>query len=69
MEGEGFVKERLDMFFASPEWTYQNPKAVVNHVQKQTSDHCLLRLEVRPSRLHTVKRFYFDRRFLEVPNF
>lgn len=68
-EGEGFVEERLDKFLASPEWTYQNPNFVVHHAQKQTSDHCLLMLENKPSRLHIAKRFYFDRRFLKVSDF
>lgn len=32
--GEGYVEEKLDRFFASPEWMYHNPNAVVTHVQK-----------------------------------
>lgn len=33
-KGDGFVEERLDRFFASPEWIYQCPNDVVYHVQK-----------------------------------
>lgn len=68
-EGESFVKERLYRLFASLEWIYQFPKAIVQHVQKQASDNCLLILEDKPLSQHISKRFYFDKRILEVPAF
>lgn len=68
-EGESFVKERLDRFFASLEWIYQFSKTIVQHVQKQVSDHCPLILEDKPLSQHTSKRFYFDKRILKVPTF
>lgn len=60
--GEGFVEERFDRFFASPDWIYNYSNAVGQHVQKQASDHCLLRLEMQPSSQMIKKRFYFDQR-------
>lgn len=67
-EGEGFVEERLDRFFASLEWIYQFPNAVVHHIQKQASDHCLLILDDKPQAQHITRRFYFDKRFLDIPD-
>lgn len=68
-EGEGFVEERLDRFFASPEWHYNHPQAVVHHVPKQASDHCLLVLEDKLSGLKVGRRFQFDMRLLDLPDF
>lgn len=69
-EGEGFVEEKIDRFFwPSPEWTLQYPNAKVHHIQKQTSDHSLLLLEDKPHDVPIVKRFYFDRKMLEVSDF
>lgn len=59
-EGESFVKERLDRFFASPEWIFQFPKAIV---QKQALDHCLLILEDKPLSQHTSSGFILIREF------
>lgn len=50
--GEDFVEERLDRFFASPDWNLQFPKAVVHFIQKQASDHCLLILETKVCSQH-----------------
>lgn len=68
-EGEEFVEERLDQIFISPKWSTQHPHVVVSHIPKQTSDHCLLLLNDKPQRQQAPKRFYFDKRFLELPNF
>lgn len=45
---EGFVKERLAKFFRAPNWQIKFPRAKVIHVEKQTSDHCLLMLATEP---------------------
>lgn len=55
--GEGFVEERLDKFFASPEWHYLFPKTVVHHILKQSFDHCFLMLEDNPLDHRTKARF------------
>lgn len=68
-EGKGFVEERLDRVFASPEWFIQHRHAVVHHVPKQTSDHYLLLLDDKPQIQHAPKCFYFDKRLLELSNF
>lgn len=68
-KGEGFMEERLDRFFDSPEWIYQCPSDVVHHVQKQSSDHSLPMLDDMLSKQHTTRRFYFDRRFMKVSDF
>lgn len=67
--GEGFVEERLNRFFASTSWHYQFPNAIVNYIQKQASDHILLILETKPNCQSRSKRFYFDKRFIELPGF
>lgn len=67
--GERFVEERLDRFFASPEWHYLFPKAVVHHVLKQSSNHCLLILEDNPVGHRAKSRFQFDKRLLDDPEF
>lgn len=66
-DGEGYVEERFDRFFASPGWTHQYPHAVVQNIQKQVSDHCMLILEAKPLDQKSKRRFYFDKRFLELP--
>lgn len=67
--GEGFVEERLDRFFAFLEWMVQNPHAMVSHIQKQASNHCLLLLDKDRGREKPPRRFYFDKRYLELPDF
>lgn len=68
-EGEGFMEERLDRFFVSPEWLYQNPKTLVHRIHKQSSDNCLVLFEDRMDKPFSAKRFYFDKRLLELPDF
>lgn len=63
------MEERLDRFFASLDWHYLFPKAVVHHVLKQSSDHCMLILENNHVAYHVKARFLFDKRFLEVQEF
>lgn len=58
-EGEGFIQERLDRFFGSNEWMIQNDTAEVKHVFKKASDHALLILDSKPSRMKTRSRFIF----------
>lgn len=64
-EDEGFVEERFDRFFAFFEWFIDYPQAVVTHVHKQSSDHCLLLLNTNPNVVQTKKRFHVDNRALK----
>lgn len=66
-ENEGFVEERLDRFLASPDWILQYHQATVTHVYMQSSDHTLLILEDKPHFHSPPRRFYFDKRFLDLP--
>lgn len=43
--GEGFIEERLDMFFGSPEWLLMFDLAVVQHIMTQSSDHSVILLD------------------------
>lgn len=54
-------------FLASPAWMLKFSKAVVLHVEKQSSDHNLLFLDANPTTVKTKKRFCFDSRILEKP--
>lgn len=47
-EGEGFIEERLDRFFASPDWFLLNVGALVAHVDRSASDHTFLVLQSQP---------------------
>lgn len=63
------MEERLDRFFASPEWILQCPEAVVSHVLKQSSDHNLLLLHTQPPKPKHKPRFYFDQRWTQREGF
>lgn len=67
--GEGFVEERLDRVWASPEWLFHNPDTIVNHVHKQASDHSLLLMNTVKGQERSHKRFYFDKRYMDIPAF
>lgn len=41
-------KNQID-FFGAANWLVKYPKAKVFHVERQTSDHCLLMLETNPA--------------------
>lgn len=41
-----------------------NGKAVVNHLLKPASDHCLLELDTNPDEGWKKKRFCFDKRWI-----
>lgn len=68
-EGDDFVEERLDRFLVSTELHYHFPNAVVRYIRKQASDHCMLIMDIQPTRQHTTPRLFFDKRYLEVPGF
>lgn len=42
----------------------ENDKAIVQHVERHTSDHCLLLLDTKPTEKKRKKRFCFDKIWL-----
>lgn len=59
---EGFIEARLDRFFRSSKWLMSNKKAVVKHILKSASNHCLLELDTNPDEGRKKRRFCFDKR-------
>lgn len=59
-EGEGFIQERQDRFYASIDWMLHNDKAEVLHVLRQASNHSLIILISNPTRAKTGARFIFE---------
>lgn len=57
--GEGFVEEKLDRFFGTTSWVVQHPRSKIMHVEKQTSDHCLLILDTELECNKLKRRFCF----------
>lgn len=47
-QGEGYIEERIDMFFDSAEWLLEYDKAEVLHLRNQSSDHSMLVLDNNP---------------------
>lgn len=47
-QGEGFIEERLDMFFTSAEWFLEFDQTEVQHILKQSSDHAMILLDTHP---------------------
>lgn len=64
---EGYIKARLDRFFGAIYWLVENEKAIVQHVARPTSDHCILILDTKPELRKQKRRFYFDKRWGEKP--
>ncbi|XP_071916232.1 uncharacterized protein [Coffea arabica] len=62
-EREGEIRERLDRCLGSVSWVQKFEKATYEHVEKQTSDHCLLILDTNPQKIRVKRRFYFDQRW------
>lgn len=63
------MAERLDHFFVSPEWQYHFPNTVVHHISKKALDHCMSIMDTQPTKQLSPPRFFFDKRFLELPGF
>lgn len=59
---EGFLEVRLDRLFGSAQWLLDHPAAIVQHVERQSSDHSLLILDTKPEQMRRKARFYFDKR-------
>lgn len=67
--GEGFIEERLDLFFGSAEWNIENDKAEVQHFVKHSSDHTMVMLDTQPDQPPRKSRFIFDNRWLNRPGY
>lgn len=57
------------MFFASLDWLYKHPKALVHHIPKFASDHSFLLLEDQVGLPPQARRFFLDKRYLDLPDF
>lgn len=62
-KGEGFIEERLDMFFGSADWLVDFARAEVQHLLNQASDHSMLLLDLLPHQQRIKSRFVFDSRW------
>lgn len=59
---EGYIETRLDWFFGAGQWLVNNEKASVQHIDRESSDHCMLILDTKPEVLRKKKIFCFDKR-------
>lgn len=64
--GEGFIEERLDMFFGSVEWLLEFDKSVAKHILSQSSDHSMVLLDSDTQQQKWKPRFTFDSRWSRV---
>lgn len=60
--GEGFIEERLDIFFGSAEWLVEYEKAEVTHYAKHSSDHRMLLLDTNTHQEKRKTLFIYDNR-------
>jgi len=44
-----FIQERLDRYFANPQWCLLYPEAQVTHLPRCSSDHCPVLMEFQPN--------------------
>lgn len=65
-KGEGFIEERLDMFFGSAEWMVDFDKTVVQHILNQVSDHSMLMLYDNLQKQKMKSRFIFYTRWCSM---
>lgn len=61
--GEGFIEERLDMFFGYAKWLLDFDKAVVKHILTQSSDHSIVILDTENQQHKRKTRFIFYNRW------
>lgn len=66
-QNEGYIEARLDRFFGASLWPRENENAIVHHVERQSSDHCMLVVDTDPAQERKKRRFYFDKRWLNKP--
>lgn len=59
------IKERLDRALCSEQWFFEFPKARVNHIVTEASDHCCLVLDTDPAPVRMQRRFHFDQKWLK----
>lgn len=44
---EGYIEAKLDRFFGASQWLMDNETVVVKHIDKQSSDQCMLLLDTK----------------------
>lgn len=60
-----FIQERLDRYFANPNWCVMYPEAQVTHLPRCSLDHCPVLLELQPhSNIKLRRPFRFQRFWL-----
>lgn len=42
-----FIEAMLDRFFGASQWLMDNEVVIVKHIDKQSSDHCMLLLDIK----------------------
>lgn len=65
---EGFIEEKLERFFGSSHCLMDHTNAVVKHIQKKSSDHCMLLLDTNQEGEKKKRRFSFYKRWLSKPS-
>ena len=64
------IQERLDRFFANPDWCLTYPEAQVSHLARCLSDHCPILLELHPQNTFRLPRpFRFQSFWLSDSSF
>lgn len=63
---EGFIEERLDMFFGSVKWFLDFDKIEVKHILLQSSNHSMLLLDIVPLQPKSKSKFIFDNRWSRI---
>lgn len=58
-DNEGFIQERRDRFFGSPEYLIFFDAIVVTHVRRQASNHALIVLDPNPQQSRSKTRLFF----------
>lgn len=67
-QGEGFIEERLDMFFGSANWLLSSDQAMVQHILTQSSDYSMVVLDSKPPVVKGKNRFIYDSRWSKMQN-
>lgn len=65
-DNEGFIQERRDRFFGSPEYLIFFDAIVVTHMRRQVSNHALIVLDPNTQQSRSKTRFIFHSRWRQI---
>lgn len=65
-KGEGYIEERLDMFFGSAAWFVDFDRSEVQHIPNQSSDHSIIILDTKANKQKPKAIFIFDGRWSKM---